>query len=472
MSKGLVVILSDEHRIDAVGCVGHPFIRTPNLDALAKKGTVFTDAYTPSPICVPTRAAFATGKHVHQTGYWDNSMPYLGTPDSWGHILQRGGVQVESIGKLHYRDPSDPVGFDKEHMPMMVKDGVGMVFASVRREEHRISPQGRMLGEYIGPGESDYTRYDEAVVARTMEWFNEKAQEDSDQDWCLYVGLVAPHFPLVCPEPYFSRYRGMDLPEPKLLPKDGYVRHPWVEKQNAFQDSEELFKSPEERKDAIAAYWGLCEWLDHNIGRVLASLSESGLDADVIYASDHGDNTGARGLWGKSNMYRESVGIPLIASIKGIPKGTCKTPVSLLDIAETIPRYFGLEWDGDRPGRPLQDIASEPTNLEREVISQYHAVGAVSGSYMLRKGKWKYIEYAGFEPELFDLENDPEETVNVAREYPAVCEKLAKTLREHVVPEVVEIEAFASQDRLIESFGGMEAALKIGGKGATPPPKN
>lgn len=472
MGKGLLVILSDEHRADAMGCVGHPFVRTPNLDALAERGTIFTDAYTPSPICVPARAAFATGRHVHTTGYWDNSMPYLGTPESWGHVLQRGGVQVESIGKLHYRDPSDPVGFDQEHIPMMVKDGVGMVFASVRREEHRISPQGRMLGEYIGPGESDYTRYDEAVVARTGEWFRDKAKSDDDRDWCLYVGLVAPHFPLVCPEPFFSRYRRMDIPEPKLLPKDGYVRHPWVSKQNDFQDSEALFKSEDERQDAIAAYWGLCEWMDHNVGRILKSLKESGLEADVIYASDHGDNTGARGLWGKSNMYRESVGVPMIASVAGITSGRCDTPISLLDLAETIPHSFGLTWEGDRPGRPLQEISAEVTDPGREIISQYHAVGAVSGSYMLRKGKWKYIEYAGFEPELFDLQSDPEETTNIAARNPEVVATLAATLRNHVVPEIVETKAFASQDKLIESFGGIEAALKIGGKGATPPPKD
>ncbi len=472
MGKGLLVILSDEHRADAMGCVGHPFVRTPNLDALAERGTIFTDAYTPSPICVPARAAFATGRHVHTTGYWDNSMPYLGTPESWGHVLQRGGVQVESIGKLHYRDPSDPVGFDQEHIPMMVKDGVGMVFASVRREEHRISPQGRMLGEYIGPGESDYTRYDEAVVARTGEWFRDKAKSDDDRDWCLYVGLVAPHFPLVCPEPFFSRYRRMDIPEPKLLPKDGYVRHPWVSKQNDFQDSEALFKSEDERRDAIAAYWGLCEWMDHNVGRILKSLKESGLEADVIYASDHGDNTGARGLWGKSNMYRESVGVPMIASVAGITSGRCDTPISLLDLAETIPHSFGLTWEGDRPGRPLQEISAEVTDPGREIISQYHAVGAVSGSYMLRKGKWKYIEYAGFEPELFDLQSDPEETTNIAARNPEVVATLAATLRNHVVPEIVETKAFASQDKLIESFGGIEAALKIGGKGATPPPKD
>ena len=107
---------------------------------------------------------------------------------------------------------------------------------------------------------------------------------------------MAPHFPLVCPEPFFSRLRGLDLPDPKLLPRDGYVRHPWVEKQNAFMDSEASFRDADERRDAVAAYWGpLCEWLDHHIGRILDPLDQSGLDADVIYASDHGDMPGRVG---------------------------------------------------------------------------------------------------------------------------------------------------------------------------------
>ena len=471
MTKGLVVILSDEHRADALGCAGHPFLRTPNLDALAARGTRFTDAYTPSPICVPARAAFATGQHVHMTGHWDNSMPYTGTPESWGHVLQRGGVQVESIGKLHYRDPSDPVGFDKEHIPMMVKDGVGMVFASIRREDERITAEGRMLGDYIGAGESDYTRYDEAVVARASEWFAHKAASDDARDWCLYVGLVAPHFPLVCPEPFFSRYRKMDLPEPKLLPRDGYVQHPWVAKQNAFMDSEGKFTSAEERKDAIAAYWGLCEWLDHNVGRILAALERSGLEADVIYASDHGDNAGARGLWGKSNMYRESVSIPMIAAVAGMPEGTCDTPVSLIDLSRTIPQAFGLDWSGDRTGRPLQSIAQEPFDATREIISQYHAAGAVSGAYMLRKGRWKYIAYIGFEPELFDLQSDPEETTNVAADHPETVAELAKALQGHVDPVAANAAAFAAQDALVLRHGGRAAALGLGARGATPPPQ-
>ena len=471
MARNLLVILSDEHRADAMGCAGHPFLETPNLDALAARGTLFTEAYTPSPICVPARAAFATGRHVHDIRYWDNSMPYLGAPESWGHVLQRGGVRVESIGKLHYRKKDDDVGFDRMTVPMMVKDGVGMVFASVRREDERIKAEGRMLGDYIGPGESSYTKYDEAVVEETLKWFRAKAKENDDKPWCLYVGMVAPHFPLVCPEPFFSKYRQMNLPEPKLLPKDGFERHPWVEKQNEFMDSEAKFSSANERRDAIAAYWGLCAWMDNNVGRILEALENSGLEADVIYGSDHGDNVGARGLWGKSNMYAESVRVPLIAAMQNIKPGRCDTPVSLLDLSETIPEHFGLDWSGHRPGKPLQMISATATDDEREIVSQYHAAGAVSGCYMLKKGRWKYIEYVGFSPELFDLVKDPEEKDNVVAYHPLEVQKLSKILREHIVVEHVERLAFEDQDTLIQGFGGPKAALSIGAKGATPPPK-
>jgi len=473
MSRGLVVILSDEHRWDAMSCAGHPFLRTPNLDALAEKGTRFARAYTPSPICVPARAAFATGRHVHETGHWDNSMPYTGTPESWGHVLQRAGVRCESIGKLHYRDPADPVGFDAEHIPMMVKDGVGMVFASIRREEERISPEGRMLGEHIGGGESDYTRYDAAIVERSAQWFADQAASGDDAPWCLYVGLVAPHFPLVCPEPFFSRLRGLDLPDPKLLPRDGYVRHPWVEKQNAFMDSEASFRDADERRDAVAAYWGLCEWLDHNIGRILDALDQSGLDADVIYASDHGDNAGARGLWGKSNMYDESVRVPLICTGPSFAAGAvCETPVSLLDLSQTIPAHFGLDWQGERPGRPLADIAAGDPEPEREILSQYHAAGAVSGAFMLVRGRWKLIDYIGFEPELFDLDADQGEQISVAEDHPEIVAHLRDRLAGHVDTVAVNAAAFRAQDALVAFHGGRDAALKLGARGATPAPSD
>ncbi len=471
MPSNLLVIMSDEHQARAMGCAGHPFVRTPHLDALAARGTRFTNAYTPSPICVPARASFATGKHVHETRLWDNAMPYHGQIPGWGHCLQDAGQPVESIGKLHYRRQGDPAGFDREHIPMHVAGGVGMVWGSVRHPSQRISPGPRMLSDYIGPGTSKYTDYDQSVTDQTVQWIGE--HHAGTQPWCLYVGLVAPHFPLVAPPEFFDMYPPDSMPATKLRPKDGYQRHPWVELQNAQLDSEAGFKSEAERRDAIAAYYGLVSWMDHNVGRILQALKGSGQldDTTVIYASDHGDNVGTRGLWGKSTLYQESVSVPLIMAGPDIAAGTCATPVDLLDVAATIPAHFGLPFACD--GTPLNEIAARAEDPDRIILSQYHAVGAVSGAYMLRKGRWKLHHYVGFEPELFDLIADPEEIRDLAADpaYTEVLKELTEELRARVDPDAANVQAFADQAAMIEGYGGLEAALKLGAPGATPPPK-
>src|SRR5262245_19601649 len=98
----LLFIMSDEHRQSALGCYGHPVVRTPNLDQLAANGVRFGSAYTNSPICVPARASFATGRYIHQIDYWDNGTPYDGRVPSWGHRLTEQGYRTTTVGKLHY----------------------------------------------------------------------------------------------------------------------------------------------------------------------------------------------------------------------------------------------------------------------------------------------------------------------------------------------------------------------------------
>ncbi|MEL6295952.1 MAG: sulfatase-like hydrolase/transferase [Pseudomonadota bacterium] len=470
-AKNLLIILSDEHQARAMGCAGHPFVKTPYLDTLAARGMRFENAYTPSPICVPARASFATGRYVHQIRLWDNAMPYDGSIPGWGHVLQKAGVRVESIGKLHYRAQEDPAGFDVEHIPMMVANGVGMVWASVRREDERVIGKGRMLGNYIGPGTSTYTDYDSAVVERTTEWLRTNA--DETRPWCLFVGLVAPHFPLVVPHEFFDLYPLASLPEPKLHPAKGFERHPWVERQNAFNDSEAKFTDADERRAAMAAYYGLCSWLDHNVGQILTTLKESGHadETAIVYTSDHGDNLGARGLWGKSNLYEESAAIPLIMAGPGIKPARVTTPVSLLDVSATIADHFGASIDAAAGVRTLGDIAANP-DPDRVVFSEYHAAGAVSGAFMVRKGRWKLIHYTGFEDELFDLRDDPEETTDLAKQlkYKAVLADMYVELRRICDPAATDRQAFNDQDALIERHGGFEAAMKLGAPGATPPP--
>ncbi len=473
--SNLLIIMSDEHQARAMGCAGHPFVKTPNLDALAARGVRFCDAYTPSPICVPARAAFATGRYVHVNRLWDNAMPYTGEPKGWGHTLQQAGIPVESIGKLHYRHEEDPAGFDTEHIPMQVAGGVGMVWASIRKEDERITPPGggRMLGDYIGPGQSKYTQYDAAVTARTERWFAERAVDGDDRPWCLYVGLVAPHFPLVVPQEFYDLYPLDSLPPVKLHPDAGHPRHPWVEKQNAMMDSETRFRDAGERLSAMASYYGLCSWMDHNVGQIIKALETAGFGGNttVIYTSDHGDNVGARGLWGKSNLYQESVAVPMILSGPGIEPRTCATPVSLLDVAATVPDHFGLPFSGD--GRSLHAIAAASDDPNRPQFSEYHAAGAVSGAFMLRKGRWKLNYYVGFPAELFDLHDDPEELSDLAGDPAHVQTRIDMevALRAMIDPEATDARAFADQAALIERHGGRNAALKLGAPGATPPPE-
>jgi len=165
--------------------------------------------------------------------------------------------------------------------------------------------------------------------------------------------------------------------------------------------------------------------------------------------------------------------VPLIVAGPGTPVGTCDTPCSLLDLSATIVDHFDTPALDDSPGESLYDLMTAPTQPEREIFSEYHAAGAVSGAFMLRRGDWKLIHYVGFEPELFNLRDDPEELTNLAAD-PAHADTLARldaALRAICDPEGMDALAHADQAALIESHGGRERALTLGAPGATPPPQ-
>ena len=121
--KNLVIIMDDEHGTPFLGCADHPIVKTPNLDQLAATGTRFANAQCNNPICMPSRASFATGLYTHETGYWDNVIAYDGRVKGWGHRLQETGHGCVSIGKLHYMNATDPTGIDEQIIPMHVDKG-------------------------------------------------------------------------------------------------------------------------------------------------------------------------------------------------------------------------------------------------------------------------------------------------------------------------------------------------------------
>jgi choline-sulfatase len=474
--QNVLFIMSDEHSRHVLGAYGNRIVKTPNLDRLAAQGTLFENAYTNCPICVPSRASFATGRYVNEIGYWDNAFPYTGTPPSFGHRLHEHGHRCDSIGKLHYRGSEDPNGFDDEILPLHVLDGKGDIQGMLRQDPPKRTSTAQLAGD-AGAGESTYLAYDRQIRDAAIAWLDRAAAERSDKPWCLFVSFVCPHFPLVAPPEFYALYPLDDLPLPRLRAPHEFPDHPVLRKLREVQDYEDHFKDETHVRMAIAAYYGMVSFLDDNIGQVLRALAASGLGDDtlVVYTSDHGDNLGSRTFWGKSNMYEEAVGVPMIMQGSAVPRGRrVRTPVSLVDGYPTILETVGVPPSAAErglPGSSLLSLAQEE-DPERTVFSEYHAVGSIAGIFMVRFGRWKYVHYEGYRPQLYDLEADPGETRDLAGEAgheEALAEGLRR-LRAICDPAEVTARAFADQERRVEELGGAAAVRQMGSYPYTPAP--
>ena len=469
-------ILSDEHNPRVLGTAGHPVVQTPNLDRLAASGVRFTDAYTNSPICVPARAALATGRYVHQVRFWDNAIPYDGSVPSWHHRVRAAGHDVVSIGKLHFRSADDDNGFTAEIMPLHVVDGIGDPLGWLR-DPLPVRKACLRLANDAGCGDSSYQQYDDRITAAADEWLKSRAGGRNGKPWVLFVSLVCPHFPLIARPQWYERYPPDRLPRPALY--DAAERppdHPYIAALRQCQVYDQSFDEVKLRR-ALAAYFGLVSFVDHNVGKLLDTLAQTGLaeTTRVLYSSDHGDNLGTRRLWGKSTMYQESSGVPMLLAGPEVPSGVvCREPVSLVDVFPTVTDCVGLAPhpdDRDLPGASLVAVA-QGRGPRRTILSEYHATGAATGAFMIRKGPFKYVYYAGMPPQLFDLDADPQETRDLACEpgYAGLVADCERELRAVVDPDAADALAKADQRARIAAFGGREAILARGSFGYSPPP--
>lgn len=457
--KNLVIIMADEHNRDVMGAYGHTLVQTPNLDRLAARGTRFTDAYCNSPICVPSRAAFATGQYVHQTGHWDNASPYHGTPRAWHHEVSESGKHCALIGKLHFRRAGEN-GFTEEILPLHVVDGVGDLKGLLRAPlpEKRGS---EAMARDAGPGMSDYGRYDMAIAEAAEQWL--AARTGDDTPFVLFVSFVMPHFPLVAPDDCYDLYSDLSLENLRGPIAAPLPDHPVLNALRGYMNYEDFFDD-DRRIRALRAYFGMVSAIDRFVGRIVQAIEAADLGdtTRIAYTSDHGDNLGQRGLWGKSVMYEQSVAVPMILAGPDVPQGhVCRTPVSLIDMHPTVMQAVGLAPVAGLPGRSLIEIANRPDDLKRAVFSEYHAAGAITGMFMLRKGALKLIEYPGHPPQLFDLSTDPGEAHDLASR--PDCQTTLNDMQVAMATicdvAVVNAHAFRDQAARIAQAGGPQAIL-------------
>jgi choline-sulfatase len=470
-----LIFQSDNHARRFAGCYGHPAVRTPAIDRIGARGARFANAYTASPLCCPARAAIATGRFPHQTGFWDNATPYDGRVASWMHRLRDQGHRVDSIGKLHFRSSEDDNGWSHEIAPMHVLGGVGGLVGLLRWSdcEPARKAQWSLYAEESGAGDTKYQAYDEQIERLAIEWLRKRGRA-SGKPWCLYVSFVSPHPPFTVPQRLLDLYPPGSMPLPPAFGAAERPRHPALEHLRAKMGFREMDDADLLRRIA-AAYCGLITFLDERIGAVLAAAEALGLldRTHVLYTSDHGESAGAHGLFGKYTLLDPSAQVPLVWMGPGVAPGSaCDRFVSHVDLFPTIVEEAGArlaQADADLPGASLRR-ALEAHAAPRPGFAEYHAAGSRSGAFMLIDGSLKLIYHVGMPAQLYDLASDPLETRDLAAERRAEVARLEALLRQRLDPEKVDRQAKEDQRRMAERHGGTEAILKRGEFAYTPPP--
>jgi len=423
----IVFIMTDQHRYDFVGCNGNRLAQTPALDALARDGVRFTNAFTPISLCSPARSSFMTGNFPHEHGMLANEgnfhpmfvrlNPELPTLFS---RLREAGYRTAFTGKWHM-GPNDEVApkFDfartmSDCYAWIKKEGYDWTWGT---EAHRLEygPDA----EFCGTPAVDFDHFPDVWTGRQAERFiDEHAREHSDEPFYLQCWFYGPHFPICVPPPYNT------LVDPEAIPewpnfRDTLEGKPRIHAHEKWRWNAEKIDWPHWQR-IIAHSYGYVKLLDDVIGAILAALDRHGLADNtlVAFTADHGDNLGSHGLFNKGfNFYEETMRVPLIVRWPGLPGTgpTCERFVSTLDLTETFLNAAGVA-HGPLHSRDLAPLLrGEPVDWPDDVYAQFHGYETTLYTQrMVRTARWKYAYNPADIDELYDLETDPAELTNRA----------------------------------------------------------
>ena len=443
-------IMSDRHTAEFAGCYGDDRIRTPNLDALADRGTRYNAAYCLSPTCAPSRASMMSGRYIHEIDTWCNAHPYSGEPDGWGKHFTQQGVHFTTIGKLDFYEDAD----------------VGI--ADCRKPSYRTSPdvttlyRDQEIARYLfasryletGPAETiNAFRGDLAVADEAANWLAN--DRPTDRPWITVVNFKHGHRPWL---PNTERWDHHDplVPTESL---DGRFTEP-LDALHPFHRGFSVYSgghlvSLEAMRRAIVGYLGCIEILDSMIGTVLSALEATGEleDTLVIYTSDHGGNLGEHRILDHGGLYDESARIPLIIAGPNVPsEKVVDTPVSALDLYPTANAAQELDQPDHLRGASLIPLASgQKSENQTPALCQFHATGFHSSGFALRDDSHKFIRCVGERSMLFDVENDPLELNDllaeerVTEESRAIEQQMNEALEEICDPEEADERCKAAQ---------------------------
>ena len=470
----ILLITADQLRADALGCYGNDFCRTPNLDALAASGVLFENSFTPNPICVPARAAITTGNYSHVcTGSKGNGGRIRDDEIKLAAHFVAGGYETYACGKLHY------VPYAPPDQPRLLHGFQHCDLTESGRLISQHDPDGEMRGledyhDYLtdvgwggysrahGIGNNDVRpcptplppehHVDHWVADRTIQRIGEHGEHRGDKPFLIWCSFPKPHAPLDPPAEYANMYDPRDVPPP--VGDETYLadRDPELDRRRYNRALTTL--SPAALQVIKAYYYALITHQDAQVGRVLDALGDAGLGENtiVMFTADHGDLMGDFGTQFKSNFLNGSVRVPGIWRVPGLPAGQRRTQlVSLHDILPTLAVMTGCTLGRQVQGMDLSGAIADPAAELREVLYA-HCGDDPRQAAMVCDGRWKYC-YAQEGPteELYDLQEDPEELVNLASRSDG--ERLCGPWRERLIAEARRLgdTALLDGDALVTS---------------------
>lgn len=443
----------------SLGCYGHPMVKTPNIDKLAKRGVLFDHAYCQFPLCGPSRNCMLTGLYPNSDGILSNAQIFRQTIPSHVSLPQAfrlDGYFASRIGKLyHYNVPNsigtnghdDPGSWEVETNP-----------AGVDRLDEEPLIYSLTPGQFGGTlswhaSDQPDEKHTDGLEAADAEWILERAAKHPERPFFEAVGFFRPHTPYVSPKAYFEKYPVDQIPvvrgvaeDQKDIPKAALMSY----KKEQDKLTDDL------RRQAVQAYYASISFMDEQVGKVIDALDRLGLSANtiIVFTSDHGYHLGEHGLWQKQSLFEESTRVPLIIAGPGVakPGSVAKTPVGLIDLYPTLTELSGVKVPVTIQGQSLVPILKDVTvkgrgwSLSQVVrgggFKRFGASPSVGDNvprffgYSLRTPRWRYTEWdEGKEgKELYDHESDPKELTNLAEapEHTATVKELSGQLHEAV----------------------------------------
>lgn len=446
--RNVLLIISDQHRQEAMGCRGNGIVRTPHMDRLFSRGVQFDRALSPAPLCGPARCSIFSGLYPHQAvgilqpealGARDElecgvetdmmlNTTSLREPDHLTRPFKEDGYYTAYAGKWHLGNDILPDWFEnccgednKQYCDWLEKEGLPPTGWSLKDSEIRSERIPPMSIPRTKASPVTGEQYNDAWIADLA--LNYMRERPKDVPFFISCGFNGPHPPFMIPEPWYSMYDPETIPEPaNFHPGKGEPAC----KGNSFY--RQLWKDHGEDwaawKKSMAVYYGFVSYIDHQIGRLIAELEEQGAldDTLIIYTSDHGEMLGSHGLWHKMQAYEESLRVPLLFSAPWLPQGRhSQAGASLLDIPSTILSQSGYPVPDVYEGEDLSPALADPEAeapvrylfSEQKPLGRFHKE---SDWRMITDNRYKLIWNRDDIFELYDLQSDPSELVNLAGE--------------------------------------------------------